>query len=164
VTSRKPASTEEVLGSAGTQYEIPRKWERHYERLQQLREELLQKKSELAEDARQETPGYSMHMADAATDSYDRDWALSMLSSEQDAVYQIEQAMDRIRNGTYGVCEVTGKPIEAARLEAIPWTRFSAEATRELERNGATDKAHLGELGSAAAASRSAEKEKQDEG
>ena len=100
-----------------------------------------------------------MHMADAGTDTYDRDWALSMLSSEQNAVYEIEAAMEHIRNGTYGKCELSGKPIQPERLEAIPWTRFSAEAERELENNGMADRARLGKLGSATAVSRSAEKE-----
>ena len=46
------------------------------------------------------------------------------------------QAIDRIRNGTYGICEMTGKPIQPRRLESIPWTRFSLEAEQELERSG----------------------------
>ena len=83
-------------------------------------------------------------MADAGTDEYDRDFALGMLSSQQDAVYEIEQALDRIRNGTYGICELTGKRIPAARLEAIPWTRFTAEAERKLEREGELRRARLG--------------------
>src|SRR5206468_698543 len=132
----KPASTQDVLGPAVTQEPVPAKWKEHYNRLDQLRERLMAKKGDLTEDARQETPTFSMHMADAATDTYDRDWALSMLSSEQNAVYEIEAAMERIRNGTYGKCELTGKPIEPDRLEAIPWTRFTAEAERELENNG----------------------------
>ncbi len=96
-------------------------------------------------------------MADAGTDTYDRDWALGMLSSEQDAVYEIDQAIDRIRNGTYGICEMTGKPIEPGRLEAIPWTRFSLEAERELEQNGAAHRTRLGERGSVTAVTKSAE-------
>jgi RNA polymerase-binding transcription factor DksA len=83
-------------------------------------------------------------MADAATDTYDRDLALSMLSSEVDATYQIDQAIDRIRNGTYGKCELTGKPIEPERLEAVPWARFSAEAEKQLEREGARKRTRLG--------------------
>ncbi len=85
-----------------------------------------------------------MHMADAGTDSYDRDVALSMLSHEQDAIYEIEQALNRIRNGTYGICELTGKRIARGRLAAIPWTRFSVAAERALEREGAVAHARLG--------------------
>jgi RNA polymerase-binding transcription factor DksA len=92
-------------------------------------------------------------MADAATDHYDRDWALSMLSSEQNSIYQIEQAIERIRDGTYGICELTGKPIQQERLRAIPWTRFSAEAERELEKAGARKRTQLGERKTVAAAS-----------
>ncbi len=160
---RQAATTQDVLGIQVEPPRIPPKWKKHYERLGQLRDNLLSKKGELAEDARQEIPTYSMHMADAGTDTYDRDWALSMLSSEQDAVYEVEEAMDRIRNGRYGKCELTGKPIEPQRLEAIPWARFSAEAERELEKNGMTDRAHLGERGSVAAVSRSAENEPEPE-
>ena len=119
----------------------------------------MNKKGELAEDARQEVPTFSMHMADAGTDTYDRDWALGMLSSEQNALYEIEEAMNRIRNRTYGKCELTEKNIELKRLEAIPWTRFSAEAEAELERNGAFNRARLGARGSVADVSRSAEAE-----
>jgi len=83
-------------------------------------------------------------MADAGTDSFDRDLALGMLSHEQDAVYEIEEALIRIRNGTYGVCELTGKRIPAARLEAIPWTRFTAHAETTLEKKGGFQRARLG--------------------
>jgi RNA polymerase-binding transcription factor DksA len=67
-----------------------------------------------------------------------------MLSSEQDALYEIDEALNRIRDGRYGKCELTGKRIEAPRLEAIPWTRFSAAAERQLEREGALKRARLG--------------------
>jgi DnaK suppressor protein len=85
------------------------------------------------------------HMADAGTDTYDRDMALSMLSNEQDALYQIEQAIDRIRQGAYGFCELTGAPIEPERLKAIPWTRFSFKASQTLEREGQLKRAAFGE-------------------
>jgi RNA polymerase-binding transcription factor DksA len=65
------------------------------------------------------------------------------MSSEQDAVYEIDEAMMRIRRGTYGICELTGKPIERLRLEAIPWTRFSADAEQQLEKNGEIRRARL---------------------
>ncbi len=100
-----------------------------------------------------------MHMADAGTDEYDRDWALGMISSEQDALYQIEQAMDRIRHDTYGTCELTSKPIEPERLAAIPWTRFTAAAERELEKNGLTEKVKLGALGFIASESEKEDRE-----
>ena len=98
-------------------------------------------------------------MADAGTDHYDRDFALGMLSSEQGALYQIEQALDRIRNAAYGICELTGKPIEPQRLEAIPWTRFSAAAERQLEKEGAFNRTRLGPRETVARSSEPEEKE-----
>src|SRR5204863_1489642 len=124
------ANTIEVLGAAVRRARIPPRWKAHYQRLDALRDHLLNKKNGLTQDARQEPPTFSMHMADAGTDTYDRDWALSMLSSEQNALYEIEEAMNRIRNGTFGKCDLTEKNIEPERLAAIPWTRFSTEAER----------------------------------
>ena len=91
--------------------------------------------------------GYSLHMADSGTDNYDRDIALSLLSSDQDAVYEIEEALKRIERDTYGICELTGKAIPKARLEAIPWTRFTVAAQAQLERDGALRSRRLGQLG-----------------
>ena len=71
-----------------------------------------------------------------------------MLSSDQDAVYEIEEALKRIEKETYGVCELTGKPIPKSRLDAIPWTRFTVEAQSQLERDGALRQRRLGALGS----------------
>jgi hypothetical protein len=62
---------------------------------------------------------------------------------EQDALYEIDEALDRIRTGSYGICELTGKEIERQRLEAIPWTRFSADAEKTLESRGEVRRAHL---------------------
>ena len=70
---------------------------------------------------------------DAGTDNFDRDFALSLLSTEQESLKEIEAAIERIYNGTYGNCEVTGEPIDPERLEAVPFTRFSLEGQREWE-------------------------------
>jgi RNA polymerase-binding transcription factor DksA len=75
-----------------------------------------------------------MHQADAGSDAYDRDFALSLLSQEQDALYEIDQALKRIELGTYGVCEMSGKQIPRARLEAIPFARFTVECQSQLEK------------------------------
>jgi RNA polymerase-binding transcription factor DksA len=86
-------------------------------------------------------------MADSGTDNFDRDFALSLLSADQDSVYEIEEALKRIERKSYGVCELTGKPIPKARLEAIPWTRFTVDAQAQLERDGALRQRRLGQLG-----------------
>ena len=89
-----------------------------------------------------------MHMADSGTDNFDRDFALSLLSADQDSVYEIEEALKRIEKKTYGICELTGKTIPKSRLEAIPWTRFTVEAQAQLEKDGALKSRRLGALGS----------------
>jgi DnaK suppressor protein len=81
-----------------------------------------------------EASAFGMHQADAGSDAYDRDFALSLLSQEQDALYEIDQALKRIELGTYGVCEMSGKPISHARLEAIPFARFTVECQSQLEK------------------------------
>jgi DnaK suppressor protein len=109
-----------------------------------LRDHILRRQGGLAQEANEQQPAFSTHMADAGTDTFDRDFALGMLSSEQDALYEIDEALDRIRDGTYGKCELSGKRIESARLDAIPWTRFSAAAEKQLERDGVVKKTRLG--------------------
>ena len=141
--SNKKAAQERV-GESPPHERISPKWRVHFKRLSELRDHLLQQQRDRINDAIAEQPTYSMHMADAGTDSYDRDLALGMLSHEQDAVYEIKEALNRIRNGTYGICELTGKKIPAARLEAIPWTRFTIKAEKTLEKNGKFQRAQLG--------------------
>ena len=141
---RPPARAEDVLGKSLPTRPVKPKWRKAYRVLVDLREELLRRRGDLARDAATEKPAYSMHMADAGTDSFDRDFALSLISSEQDALYEVDQALNRIRDGTYGICELTGKSIEPQRLETIPWTRFSAAAERQLEKQGEVARARLG--------------------
>lgn len=76
-----------------------------------------------------------MHMGDAGSDAYDRDFALSLLSKEQDALNEIQDALRRIDQRSYGYCEMTGKRIHEERLEALPFTRFTREAQEQIERN-----------------------------
>lgn len=76
-----------------------------------------------------------MHMGDAGSDAYDRDFALSLLSKEQDALNEIQDALKRIDQRSYGYCEMSGKRIQEERLEALPFTRFTREAQEQIERN-----------------------------
>jgi RNA polymerase-binding transcription factor DksA len=126
---------------------IKPEWLKFYERLMELRDQLTRQMNGLAKESAQEMAGYSLHMADSGTDNFDRDFALSLLSSDQDAVYEIEEALKRIEKNTYGICELTGKPIPRTRLEAIPWTRFTVQAQAQLERDGALRQRRLGALG-----------------
>ncbi len=94
--------------------------------------------------------GYGQHMADAGTDSFDRDFALSLVSNEQEALFEVEEAIKRIKKGTYGTCELTGKPINKDRLLAVPFARFSVESQAEIEktkRRSSRSGAAFGEAG-----------------
>jgi RNA polymerase-binding transcription factor DksA len=122
-------------------------WAKYHQTLLDLRERLISQMNGLAKESAEQMASYSLHMADSGTDNFDRDFALSLLSSDQDAIYEIEEALRRIERNTYGVCELTGKPIPKARLEAIPWTRFTVEAQAQLEREGALRQRRLGSLG-----------------
>lgn len=76
------------------------------------------------------------HPADRGTDSADLDTIRSLAEGERSTLREIDEALERIEEGTYGVCEMTGKPIPKARLEAQPWARYTVEAARQLERGG----------------------------
>jgi DnaK suppressor protein len=75
-----------------------------------------------------------IHMADLGTDNYEVENALGLMDSERKLIVEIDDALDRIENGTYGICEGTGQPIPKERLEAIPWTRYCATYASLLER------------------------------
>lgn len=108
-------------------------------RLHELRDALIDQMQGTTRDTlRQGDIGesaFGMHQADAGSDSYDRDFALSLLSQEQDALYEINEALERINRGTYGVCEISGEEIPDLRLEALPYTRFTVSCQEQLERN-----------------------------
>ena len=110
------------------------------EKLQALRDLILDSMAGVAKDTLRSRPeggeasAFGMHQADAGSDAYDKDFALSLLSQEQDALYEIEEAMKRVDAGTYGLCEMSGKPIPVARLEALPFARYTVECQTEIER------------------------------
>lgn len=110
---------------------------------------LLQKRSELVGDVstmeNEALMGQSgslshlpQHMAEQGSEAYDQSLSLDLAAADRKLIKQIDDALARIENGTYGVCELTGKPIKAERLEELPWARYSIEAARELERRSRT--------------------------
>ena len=110
------------------------------DRLLTLKDTLLDSMNGVAKDSLRsraegsEASAFGMHQADAGSDAYDRDFALSLLSQEQDSLYEIDEALKRIDTGAYGVCEMSGKPILHARLEALPFTRYTVECQAEIEK------------------------------
>ena len=110
------------------------------QKLLDLRDSLVDAMAGVAKDnLRSDADGgdssaFGMHQADAGSDAYDRDFALNLLSQEQDALHEIEEALKRIDCGTYGICEMSKKKIINARLEAIPFARYTVECQAQIER------------------------------
>lgn len=75
-----------------------------------------------------------IHMADMGTDNYEQEFTLGLVEKDRNLLREINSALAKIQNGTFGICEGTGKPIGKARLKAQPWARFSIEHARSLER------------------------------
>lgn len=74
-----------------------------------------------------------VHMADMGTDNYEQEFTLGLVEKDRALLLEINRALAKIQNGTYGICEGTGKPISKARLEAQPWSKYSIEYVRQME-------------------------------
>jgi DnaK suppressor protein len=78
--------------------------------------------------------GHALHMADVATDMYDKEFSLGLASKDRELLSKIDAALKRIDQGTYGICLGTGKPIALSRLEAIPYAEYCLEYQEELDK------------------------------
>ena len=163
----KPASLADILGFNPAKGRkpalhldeslVPEKFKRYYKLLIELRHHVLVQLGEHTEEtllksAKEDSgdlSGYGQHMADAGTDTFDRDFALSLVSSEQEALGEIEAAIKRVHDGTYGICESTQQPIAKERLLAVPFTRYSAEAKKIVERHSHREQQRGGLFGEA---------------
>ena len=127
--------------------DIPRKWKKYYSKLMELRKHHSQgiesRVEEVHKRSAKEDSGdlssYGQHLADAGSESFERDMAYNLLSAGKEVLLEIDEAIKRMKNGTYGICEVTGKPIPEDRLWSIPFTRYSKEGqeAKELEQRRA---------------------------
>jgi RNA polymerase-binding protein DksA len=79
--------------------------------------------------------GYSLHMADAGTDTFDREFALNLASNQQEFLYQIDEALKRIEEKSFGVCEACEKDIPLKRLKALPFAKLCIKCQEEEEKN-----------------------------
>jgi RNA polymerase-binding protein DksA len=114
--------------------------------LEHFRELLLAKRRELVGDmtsmereALRSANGTNLsnlplHMADMGTDNYEQEFTLGLVEKERGLLRELNRALAKIQDGSYGICEGTGKPINRPRLEAQPWARFSIEYARMMER------------------------------
>ncbi len=101
--------------------------------IEQLKNESLNK---TLRESSGDLSSHTLHMADLATDSYDRDFSLDLVSNEQAVLYKIEQALKRIEEGTYGFCLECGKKISDKRLSAVPYAELCLKDQRKKERQG----------------------------
>ncbi|NBY67449.1 MAG: TraR/DksA family transcriptional regulator [Betaproteobacteria bacterium] len=75
-----------------------------------------------------------LHMADVGTDTFDQEFALNLAASDRVKLAEIDEAISRIDDKSYGVCQLTGKPIPKARLDANPLAKYTVEAALMIER------------------------------
>ena len=104
------------------------------QRLEGIRQELEGVRGEDQSESTQELSSYDQHQADVATETFDREKDLTILDSIEGELADIEHALQRLDDGTYGSCEACGKPIGDDRLEAMPATRYCLEDQAQAER------------------------------
>lgn len=85
-------------------------------------------------DAAGDLSSMPIHMADLGSDNYEQEFALGLMDSERKLLKEIDEALIRIENDTYGICQGLNKPISKARLNAQPWARYSVEYAKMLEK------------------------------
>ncbi len=85
-------------------------------------------------DASGDLSGYSFHMADMGTDNFDREFTLGLVSTEQKLLYEVDEALRRLKKGKFGLCQQCGKAIRHKRLEAVPYARLCIKCKEEMEK------------------------------
>tara|TARA_B100000315_G_C14530811_1_gene566064 strand:+ start:359 stop:835 length:477 start_codon:yes stop_codon:yes gene_type:complete len=112
------------------------------EKLLNLKDDILNQINDIAKETFRKTQkemsgdnsGYGLHIADAASDNYERDFNLDLVAGERKIVFQIDAALKRIDEGSYGICKVSGKPIKKARLKAIPYASCTKKCQEQIEK------------------------------
>jgi len=105
-------------------------------RLEELRTQISRSLQGVTDDVTspEEKTGYSQHQADQGTDDFDRTISIEVGSKEAGILKQIDRALEKIGDNTYGVCDITEEPIPKARLEAVPYATMTVEAQDKLEK------------------------------
>ena len=117
------------------------------DQVKQLRQLLITERAKLAEeiksiareaatsprDASGDLSAYTVHMADMAADTFDRELSMNIASSEQEILYQIDDALKRLDDGSYGVCQQCNQPIAMSRLKAVPYASLCIACQRSKE-------------------------------
>lgn len=117
-----------------------KKWEPYKKLLLKIKEETINDikqmssaNSQSQKDSSGDVSGHALHMADVATDMYDREFNLGLASNDRELLYKIGEALGRIKENIYGVCEVCDKPIAIARLKAIPYVETCLKCQEKIE-------------------------------
>jgi DnaK suppressor protein len=110
--------------------------EKFKKRLLDMRSQITQAYEVTAKNVKRpdEATGYSQHQADQGTDDFDRTISLSLTSKEYELLRQIDRALEKISESSYGVCDVTGEEIPMARLEAVPYATMTVKAQEKFEK------------------------------
>jgi RNA polymerase-binding protein DksA len=101
------------------------------EGIQHISEDTLKKSQK---EASGDISGYTYHMADVATDTYDREFSLGLASNERKLLYELDDALKKIEEGTFGVCEECKSPIAKTRLKAVPYARLCVKCQEKKEK------------------------------
>ena len=130
-TNGKPRKNQAGLSS--------RELEHFRDLLLQKRREIVGDMSQMEREALRSASGSNLsnlplHMADMGTDNYEQEFTLGLVEKDRVILREINSALAKIMDGSYGTCEGTGKPISKVRLEAQPWARFSIEYARQMEK------------------------------
>ena len=142
VQKRNKTSREQVSSTRKKKRSLVNTDAKHFkELLLEKRREILRNVTEFEDealkksrlDATGDLSSMPIHMADLGTDNYEQEFALGLMDSERKLLREIDNALGRLENKTYGICEATGKPISKARLAAQPWARYCVEHARMLE-------------------------------
>jgi DnaK suppressor protein len=109
---------------------------RFKKRLEEMRDQMTNLIRDTSEDvkAADQTKGYSQHQADEGTDDFNRTITLEVTSKEFGVLRQIERALEKIDDDTYGICDITGEEIPLPRLEAVPYATMTVKAQEKFEK------------------------------
>lgn len=99
--------------------------------LKHISEDTLKKSQK---EASGDISGYTFHMADVATDTYDREFSLGLASNERELLYSLEEALKKIEEGSFGICEECDNSIAKTRLKALPYARLCVKCQEKKEK------------------------------
>ncbi len=135
-SSSDSATTDQASETPFSEEELQHFKELILERRRKAKDDVERMRNQI-EDAKEQAgdnTAYSFHMADAGTDAMEREKLHLMIARQQKYIGYLDRALERIKNGTYGICKVTGKPIAKERLEAVPHTEISIKAKKEQKK------------------------------